>query len=731
MPSDPMFMSILGPNPSATAVELLSTLQAIAPPASPAGATIYSLNGPSKLVTGSGNDSIYTGDSSDGVYAGLGNNYIYSGAGTDLILALGGDDTVFAGEGDDTVSVGDGNNKVYAADGNNTVIVGGGNDLIYTGHGNDYIQVGNGNNNIYAWDGNNTIIAGSGNDLITAEEGNDVVIAGDGSNTIRAGAGNNIIESGSGDDFIMVAGGNDVVIAGDGMNTVYAGEGNNRVSTGSGNDSVYTGNGDDAIFTGAGNDYIYTGDGNNLVSAGTGNDTVRLGGGRDRVILEAGEGFVTIDNFDASVDKLRLGASLGSSVSFTIQGNDTVVKAGTDVLAILRNVMANQNVIENAPLYRYMATDLGSLSSNPNGNVNAAAINDFGQIAGRYDTGATYTTTSTATPPVVNNNNIVRAAFIWQDGAQRALPTTGVKVGESAFGAGNGATVTMLTPNVNSISNLGVITGTGDEVRQPTGLATDRALLWTITDSGYQLSINDFGKQESYFLDVSTQNQLPGRNISVSGVDTAVIWDNGILSVLPDLGGDGGTARGINNRGQIVGYTDKDGMENDSVANTAVSWAKSGSSYTLTNLGTFGSAQATLRDINEAGNIIGSTSDGSGATATSTPFLIRDGQWTNLGSLGGKTGSVSSLNDFGQVVGTSQIASATNRPFIWSDGVIADLNNLLTTPLTYNGAAVTLTSALGINNFGDIVATGTYSYMAPGTTTTSTSTRSFLLKAVE
>jgi probable HAF family extracellular repeat protein len=726
MPSDPMFMSILGPNPSAAAVELLSSLQAIAPPSSPAGATIYALNGPSKLVTGSGNDAIYTGDNSDGIYAGAGNNFIYSGGGNDLILALNGNDTVFAGAGNDTVSVGDGNNNVYAADGNNTIIVGGGNDLIYAGHGNDYIRAGDGNNTVYAWDGNNTIITGSGDDLISVEEGNDVIIAGNGTNTIRAGAGNNIIESGSGDDFIMVAGGNDVVIAGDGTNTVYAGEGNNRVSTGSGDDSVYTGNGDDAIFTGAGNDYIYTGDGNNLVNAGTGNDTVRLGDGRDRVILEAGDGFVTINNFNSSVDKLRLGASLGSSVSFTTQGYDTVVKAGTDVLAILKNVIANQNVIENAPLYRYSATDLGSLSTNTaNGNVLATSINDFGQVVGRYDSGAVFTNQSAT--GVVSTTNLVTKAFLWENGVQTALTSTGIKIGLSDDGAADGDAVTMLTARASKINDLGLITGTHDEVRQPVPLATDRGLRWGKNDTGdYQFTVNSVGGKETYYLDSSDTNQIAGRNINTVGtgtVNTPVAVENGITTILSVGSGASGTAFGINNSGTLVGVVSGSASGTDASA----VWKKDSSgNYQLTNLGAFGFAQSTLRDVNESGHVIGSAS----STSISVPFLIRDGQWTNLGSLGGNTGSVSGLNDFGQVVGTSQIASATNRPFVWSDGVIADLNNLITAPLTYNGAAVTLTSAPGINSFGDIVATGTYSYTAPGATTTSTGTRSFLLKAV-
>lgn len=67
---------------------------------------------------------------------------------------------------------------------------------------------------------------------------------------------------------------------------------------------------------------------------------------------------------------------------------------------------------------------------------------------------------------------------------------------------------------------------------------------------------------------------------------------------------------------------------------------------------------------------------------------------------------------------------------VWSDGVQADLNNLLTTPLTYNGAPVTLTNALSNNDFGQIVATGTYTYTDPITNTRQTGTRSFVLDPV-
>jgi probable HAF family extracellular repeat protein len=560
-----------------------------------------------------------------------------------------------------------------------------------------------------------------GNDNIILGDGNNIVYAGEGINLVNAGNGNDIVSSGAGGDFIH---------AGDGHNTIFAGEGNNRILTGKGNDTIFAGGGNDTIYSGAGNDTIYTGGGNNIINAGTGKDTVYIGSGNDKLILEGGKGSVTIIGFDIKSDKLRLGESLaGKSLKFTTKESDTLVMVGSDLLATLQGVTSGSPaLIDNAPLYRYVATDLGSLSSNPNGAVNAASINDFGQIAGRYDTGETFTNTN-ATTGVVNANNLVRQGFIWENGKLTAITSTGVKNGESDFGAANGATVTLLTPNVNTIDNNGVILGTADEVRQPNPLPTDRALIWQKDGNTYKLAINDFGGVESYAFDINNDNVIVGRNILSSGYEKTIYIEDGVVKELTTLDGDGGTARGINNKGQIVGYVDSDGALNDTIVNTAILWEKDASgTYKLINLGTFGAEQATVRDINNAGSIIGSASSGTGTTATSTPFILRDGEFTALGSLGGKTGSTNGINQFGEVVGASQIASGTNHAYIWNGGVLADLNSLVSTPLTYNGAAVTLTSATGINNFGDIVATGTYTYK-DATGANQTGTRSYILKA--
>jgi probable HAF family extracellular repeat protein len=602
---------------------------------------------------------------------------------------------------------------------------------IYGSATDDLIELSSGNNTVFAGDGMNVVLTGQGNDAIYAGLGNDIIDAGDGRNTIFAGDGVNLITTGLGNDVITSGAGGDFIDAGNGRNTVNAGSGNNRVLTGTGNDAITAGSGNDTIYSGAGNDTINAGDGNNVINAGNGNDAIILGSGTDKIILEAGQGSVAITGFNIASDKLRLGASLnGQPITFVTQGSDTLVKAGTDVLAVLKGVSSgSQNLIDSGPLYRYVATDLGSLSTDPNSTVSAASINDFGQVVGRYDTGATFTNTNAATGATQANN--VRQGFVWENGTMTPITSTGVKDGQSDLGAADGATVTLLTPNVNTIGNRGQILGTGDEVRQPIPKPTDRGLVWTPNSSGsYDLAINDFGGIESYVFDINNRNQIPGRNIDSPDHEMPIYFENGAVTQLADLGGGGGTARGINARGQIVGYVDSDGLADGVETNNAVLWERDANGvYQLTNLGTFGAPQATLRDINNAEQIIGSTSNGlSGAAATSTPFIYQNGEFTAIGSLGGNTGSTNSINEFGEVVGASQIAADTNHGYVYIGGQLTDLNDLVTEPLTYNGAVVTLTSAVSINNFGEIVATGTYTYKDPVTGLERTGTRSYRLQ---
>jgi probable HAF family extracellular repeat protein len=559
-------------------------------------------------------------------------------------------------------------------------------------------------------------------------QGNDIISLGNGKNVVYAGEGINLITTGLGNDLITAGNNNDFINAGDGKNVISAGNGNNRILSGKGNDIIFAGSGNDAIYSGAGNDSIFTGDGNNVVNAGTGEDSVTLGSGTDKLILEGGKGSVKVIGFDLKTDKLRLGDSLaGKALKFETKGNDTLVMSGKDLLATLVGVKGgSQGIVDRGPLYRYVATDLGSLSTNANGSVLAVSNNDFGQIVGRFETGALFTNTSTT--GVVNAANLATKAFIWENGVQTALTSDGIKVGSSDFGAPNGTAVTLLTARASKINNLGVITGTHDEIRQPVPLATDRGLRWVKDGAGYNFTINDSGGKETYFFDSNDTNQIAGRNIKTVGtgtVNTPIAFENGVYTFLSVGSGVNGTAFGINESGTLVGVV----SGGTSGTDTAAIWQKdSNGTYKLAT-NTYGFDQATLRDLNNAGDVIGQVTSGTGTTATSSPFMLRNGEFMDLGSLGGKTGSTAGINEFGQVVGASQIASGSNRAFVYEGGgAIADLNSLVSAPLTYNGAAVTLTGGASINNFGQIVATGTYTYKdAAGKD--ATGTRSYVLNA--
>ncbi len=74
----------------------------------------------------------------------------------------------------------------------------------------------------------------------------------------------------------------------------------------------------------------------------------------------------------------------------------------------------------------------------------------------------------------------------------------------------------------------------------------------------------------------------------------------------------------------------------------------------------------------------------------------------DLGNLGGTNAVANALNNANNVVGWSQIASGAQHAFVYSNGMMQDLNLLIPT-----SANITLISAVGIDGSGRIVAFGT------------------------
>lgn len=180
----------------------------------------------------------------------------------------------------------------------------------------------------------------------------------------------------------------------------------------------------------------------------------------------------------------------------------------------------------------------------------------------------------------------------------------------------------------------------------------------------------------------------------------AVVWGPkpGQILELPPLPGDTvGLANEINDHGQAVGATGLCSAFSTGIEH-AVLW-QDGSAIDLGNLGSqlFNSANT----INERGEVAGGA--GMPNNATWHAFLWNKGVMRDLGLLAGDVMSQSNgMNNKGQVVGTSciDINFSDCRAFIWQNGVMTNLNDLIP-PNSLQG--IHLGIANDINDRGEIV----------------------------
>jgi probable HAF family extracellular repeat protein len=195
--------------------------------------------------------------------------------------------------------------------------------------------------------------------------------------------------------------------------------------------------------------------------------------------------------------------------------------------------------------------------------------------------------------------------------------------------------------------------------------------------------INNAGNVVGYtFTDYSTR--------------AAFLNTNGVVTNLGNLGFGGESsytvANGINNAGQVVGAG-----TTASYAEHAFIWTAAGG---MTDLGTLGGLSSIAWAINDNGQVVGSSSTSSSSTHA---FLwSAAGGMIDLGTLGGATSRANALNDNAQVVGESLTASDSEDATIWENGQAFDLNNLIGPDSGY-----VLNDATGINDAGQIVVDAT------------------------
>jgi probable HAF family extracellular repeat protein len=389
--------------------------------------------------------------------------------------------------------------------------------------------------------------------------------------------------------------------------------------------------------------------------------------------------------------------------------------------------------------HHYKLIDVGTLGG-PSSNVAVAQIvTNHGTLVGAADT----TTPDPNLPCLPCQSSFITHAFQWRDGVLTdlgALPGTnssatlwtsnsGLSTGYSEVGfidplLGVPAIHAVLWRD-GHIEDLGTLEGgyeslafTVNSRGQVAGVSQNlvpdpffilktqsRTFLW---EKGKMRDLGTLGGSSAGLLGFDGNVEMNERGHIVACSDTSKVnpatgfpvvepflWEPDTMISLGSFGGTAGCPTSINNRDQVVGYSNLAGDG----SNHPFLWERG---RPLVDLGTLGGPNGIAFWINEPGEVVGD------AGVASPPgclhaFLWRQGVMTDLGTIPGtdcSDGAV--INSRSQVVGASFTSDfSVFDAFLWENGSMADLNSLVSVP-----SAVHLFQGADINDRGEIAVRG-------------------------
>ena len=184
---------------------------------------------------------------------------------------------------------------------------------------------------------------------------------------------------------------------------------------------------------------------------------------------------------------------------------------------------------------------------------------------------------------------------------------------------------------------------------------------YTVTDLG------TLGGSSSQAYGINDAGQVVGKADTSSGLSHAFLWSQGTMNDLGTVDGYSySLAYSINNVGQAVGYANT--QPNSVNPSLALLWNQ-GDQSPPQDLGSLGGSSSYAVDINNRGEVVGSSSP-DGTADSARAFLWSKGNMRNLGALSNSDFSFGmGINNKRQIVG-----QARNNAFLWEKGAMRVLN---------------------------------------------------------
>jgi probable HAF family extracellular repeat protein len=296
-------------------------------------------------------------------------------------------------------------------------------------------------------------------------------------------------------------------------------------------------------------------------------------------------------------------------------------------------------------------------------------------------------------------------------------------------------TVTDLGPAGNPFSQAGYVNNNGFVAGLTTvASGAQHAMLWYEGISG-DIGVPGLGGPNSGAGGVNNFGQVIGgaetsskdpNNENFCGYGTGLqcevfLWQDGVITQLPTLGGVNAGYGSINNRGEVAGYAETN--TRDPKCPSGVALNGSGPQVLDYEAVIWGPGQGQIRQlspppgdtvgvafwINDNGQAVGMSGTCAntqlpGPAAGPHAVLWENGTVTDLGNLGGTANpallgvgnAALAINNQGQVVGTSALAgSTTHHAFLWNwETGMQDLGTL---------PGDLVSAGLGINNRGEVI----------------------------